>query len=89
MVELDTWLMGLKLKNPIIVGASGLTGIADGVEKAADSGAGAIVLKSLFEEQIAAELGTEMQMLDIDSYPDAEAFISRTAWEEGTDQYLG
>lgn len=88
MAELDTWLMGLRLKNPIIVGASGLTGIAEGVEKAAQSGAGAIVLKSLFEEQITAELGTEMQMLDIDSYPDAEAFISRTAWEEGTDQYL-
>jgi dihydroorotate dehydrogenase (fumarate) len=33
-------------------------------------------------------LGQEMEGIDIDSYPDAEAFISRTAWEESTDQYL-
>lgn len=88
MADLDTYLMGIHLKNPIIVGASGLTSIPDGVEKAAHSGAGAIVLKSLFEEQILATLGEEMAGLDIDSYPGAEAFISRTAWEEGTDEYL-
>ncbi len=88
MADLGTYLMGLRLRNPIIVGASGLTGLPDGVEKAAHSGAGAVVLKSLFEEQILAVLGEEMAGLDIDSYPDAEAFISRTAWEESTDEYL-
>jgi len=88
MADLGTYLMGLHLRNPVIVGASGLTNLPDGVEKAAHSGAGAIVLKSLFEEQILAVLGQEMAGLDIDSYPDAEAFISRTAWEESTDEYL-
>ena len=88
MADLGTWLMGLRLRNPIIVGASGLTSLADDVEKAANSGAGAIVLKSLFEEQILAMLGQEIVGLDLDSYPDAEAFISRTAWEESTDEYL-
>ncbi len=88
MAGLETYLMGFRLRNPIVVGASGLTNLPDGVEKAAHSGAGAIVLKSLFEEQILAVLGEEMAGLDIDSYPDAEAFISRTAWEESTDEYL-
>lgn len=88
MVDLSTWYMGLRLKNPLVVAASGLTGSPEGVEKAAGSGAGAIVLKSLFEEQILAELGKEEQGLDLDAYPEAEAFISRTAWEEGTEAYL-
>lgn len=88
MADLSTYLMGLHLRNPVVIGASGLTSLPEGVEKAAQSGAGAIVLKSLFEEQILAMLGQEMAGLDIDSYPDAEAFISRTAWEESTDQYL-
>lgn len=46
------------------------------------------MLKSLFEEQILAVLGQEMAGLDLNGYPDAEAFISRTAWEESTDEYL-
>ncbi len=88
MIDLSTTYMGLKLSNPLIVGASGLTGSPDGVRKAAEAGAGAIVLKSLFEEQILAELGAEQRGLDLDAYPEAEAFLSRTAWEEGTEKYL-
>lgn len=88
MADLSTWFMGLKLKNPLVVAASGLTSTPEGVEKAVQAGAGAVVLKSLFEEQILAELGSEEQGLDLDAYPDAEAFISRTAWEEGTEKYL-
>ena len=88
MIDLTTNYMGLKLANPIIVAASGLTGSPEGVEKAVEAGAGAVVLKSLFEEQILAELGAEEQGIDLDAYPEAEAFISRTAWEEGTENYL-
>ncbi len=88
MTELRTYYMGLVLENPLIVASSGLTASAEGAGKAADAGAGAVVLKSLFEEQILAELGKEAEGIDLDSYPEAEAFISRTAWEEGTDAYL-
>ncbi|HEY9054522.1 MAG TPA: dihydroorotate dehydrogenase-like protein [Rectinemataceae bacterium] len=88
MIDISTTYMGLKLSNPFVVGASGLTGSPDGVRKAAEAGAGAVVLKSLFEEQILAELGAEQRGLDLDSYPEAEAFLSRTAWEEGTEKYL-
>lgn len=88
MIDLSTTYMGLKLSNPIVVGASGLVGTPEGVQKAVAAGAGAIVLKSLFEEQILAEVGAEEKGLDFSLYPEAEAFLNRTAWEEGTDAYL-
>jgi dihydroorotate dehydrogenase (fumarate) len=47
--------MGLELKNPIIVGSSGLTNSIQNIKEAAKSGAAAIVLKSIFEEQIRLE----------------------------------
>lgn len=47
--------MGLKLKNPIVVGSSGLTNSINEIKQLAEKGAGAIVLKSIFEEQIRHE----------------------------------
>lgn len=55
MSELQTSFAGLHLNNPIIIGSSGLTDKADKVVKLAQAGAGAVVLKSLFEEQIMRE----------------------------------
>ena len=52
MVRLSTNFMGLKLKSPVIAGSSGLTNSIDNVKQLADHGAGSVVLKSLFEEQI-------------------------------------
>lgn len=55
MVDLSTTYLGIPLENPLIVGSCGLVKSLDGVRRAADAGAGAVVLKSLFEEQIEAE----------------------------------
>jgi len=55
MPDLSTSYMGLTLANPIIAGSSGLTATVDGVKAAEAGGAGAVVLKSIFEEEIAAE----------------------------------
>ena len=55
MIDLKTTYAGLQLKNPIIVGASTLSGNADNLKLIEDSGAAAIVYKSLFEEQIQLE----------------------------------
>lgn len=52
MTTLETTYAGLKLRNPIIVGSSGLTNSADKNRRLYEAGAGAVVLKSLFEEQI-------------------------------------
>jgi dihydroorotate dehydrogenase (fumarate) len=56
MADLSTQYLGLKLKNPVIVGSSGMTGTVAGVVHAAENGAGAVVLKSIFEEQILHEM---------------------------------
>jgi dihydroorotate dehydrogenase (fumarate) len=55
MANLSTNYMGLTLRNPIIAGSSGLTNTLDELKKIADKGAGAVVLKSIFEEQIRHE----------------------------------
>jgi len=51
-MKLDTTYMGLALKNPIIAGASPLTASTDSIKRLEDAGAAAIVLHSIFEEQI-------------------------------------
>lgn len=52
MASLETKYLGLTLKNPIVVSSSGLTSSVDKIKEAEESGAAAIVLKSIFEEQI-------------------------------------
>jgi len=55
--------MGLSLTSPIVAGSSGVTGSIDTIRRLEDAGAGAVVLKSLFEEEIVAELdGTRVSM---------------------------
>ncbi len=55
MPDLTTTYLGLKLANPLIVGSSGLTATVTGVREAEYAGAGAVVLNSLFEEEIAVD----------------------------------
>ena len=55
----------MKLKNPIVVGSSTFTGTVDGIVKCAKAGAGAVVLKSLFEEQILSDIKKEEGYTDI------------------------
>lgn len=55
MVNLSTNYMGLNLKNPLVVGSSGLTNSIAELKEIAAKGAGAVVLKSIFEEQIRHE----------------------------------
>ncbi len=55
MKILSTKYMGLQLKNPIIVGSCGLTSTAEGIKNLADKGAAAVVMKSIFEEEIIRE----------------------------------
>ena len=55
MVDLSTEYLGLKLKNPVIVGSSGLTNSLASIQRLADNGAAAVVLKSIYEEEIGYE----------------------------------
>jgi dihydroorotate dehydrogenase (fumarate) len=73
MADLSTNYLGLDLRNPIVVGSSGLTSSVDRVKGLEQSGAGAVVLKSLFEEEIVLEHREILEQVasrgyDVDAY---------------------
>ena len=72
MSDLSIHYAGLKLRNPIIIGSSGLTDSVDKNRAWDKAGCGAIVLKSLFEEQIESE---SKKLLKESDYPDAHNLI--------------
>ncbi len=55
MANLETSYLGLKLKNPVIAGSSGITNSIESLKEIEKNGAGAVVIKSIFEEQINSE----------------------------------
>ena len=74
MTDLSTCYLGLNLKNPLVVASCGLTTGLQGVQNCATSGAGAIILKSLFEEQINADITALRQASGELSQAHTEAF---------------
>jgi dihydroorotate dehydrogenase len=87
MISLETRYLGLTLKNPIIISSSGLTDSVEKIKKLEKAGAGAVVLKSLFEEQIKAEAG-DMISSNIENHPDAADYINSYIKDNSLDQYL-
>lgn len=73
MANLSTKYLGLELKNPIIVGSSGLTDSVDDIKALEKYGAGAVVLKSIFEEEIMSEMENEVQKAQTEGF-DSAAF---------------
>jgi dihydroorotate dehydrogenase (fumarate) len=81
--------MGLTLRNPIIAGSSGLTNSIENIQKINEQGAGAIVLKSLFEEQINNAINKTFSEADNNySYPEAMDYISHYTRENDLEGYL-
>lgn len=70
MADLSCKYLGLDLRNPLIVGSSGLTSSLENLKAIEKNGAGAVVLKSIFEEQIKFESGKllESGAPDIDAW---------------------
>ncbi|MFH2007697.1 MAG: dihydroorotate dehydrogenase-like protein [bacterium] len=89
MANLSTTYLGLELKNPIIVGSSRMTNSVDGVVQCAEAGAGAVILKSLFEEQIRVDYEETTEALKGDIHPEALAYLNADlATRYGPRQYL-
>lgn len=88
MVNLATKYMGLNLKNPIIVSSCSLTHSAEGVKRCADAGAGAVVLKSLFEEQINADVKALSDSTVTQYHAEEWDYIQRMGLEMNADEYL-
>lgn len=88
MANLSVTYMGMPLRNPIIVSASSLTGTVAKIKRCEDAGAGAVVVKSLFEEQI--EVKTAEMEQEAWPYPHPEAFdyVKQIGMRLGQDEYL-
>lgn len=84
MANLQTSYVGLNLRNPIIVSSSGLADSVEKIIKIEQAGAGAVVLKSLFEEQINAEAG---KLMEENSYPEAADYIHNYTKSHSVEQY--
>ncbi len=91
MTNLSTTYLGLNLKNPLIAGSSGLTDNVETIKAIEDNGAAAVVLKSIFEEEIIAEMEANLQKMSSTGfiYPETlEFYENNYAHEEITEQYL-
>ncbi len=82
--------MGLSLRSPIIVGSSGLTNNLENIQKIEEQGAGAVVLKSLFEEQIRYESGKSVNESSEYGtiYPEAIDYIEHYSKHHKISYYL-
>jgi dihydroorotate dehydrogenase (fumarate) len=75
-MDLTSSYLGLKLKNPIIAGSCGLTGNLDGIVSLEEHGAAAVVIKSIFEEEIL--LDVKEQIIEAEKNPLIYSGLSET-----------
>ncbi len=90
-MSLATEYMGLTLRNPLVASASPLSQDAEGVRRLAEAGVGAVVLYSLFEEQLLRETAQNAQLVDAgtESFAESLSYFPTTADEEvGSRPYL-
>jgi dihydroorotate dehydrogenase (fumarate) len=90
-MELATDYMGLALRNPLVASASPLSETVDGVRRLADAGVGAVVLYSLFEEQLLREAERNALLADAgtESFAESLSYFPSAADEEvGPRRYL-
>jgi len=88
MADLSTKYMGFNLKNPIIAASSGMTDSADKIKNLEVNGVGAVVLKSLFEEQIMMEIDAVTTANVVKNYGDEQDYISFYTRKHHIDNYL-
>jgi dihydroorotate dehydrogenase (fumarate) len=90
MTDLHTDYLGLRLKSPIVASPSPMTGEIDGVIELERHGVGAIVLPSLFEEQIEHEANEIDRLLSAHANSDWQAteFFPEMNEESGVDRYI-
>lgn len=90
-MDLSTTYLGLKLPHPIMPGASPMVDKIDLVKRMEDAGASAIVMHSLFEEQLMREELATYHHVDVhaESFAEAMTFLPRPdEFNLGPDQYL-
>ena len=92
-MNLSTTYLGLELKNPFIVRSSKITNDKKSIKQYIDANANAIVLKSIFEEQITLEAESRMQQASVGDYyywfPEAREKVVGLSVEANLEKYLG
>ena len=86
MENLSTTYLGLALKSPLIVSSSRLTSTVGQLKEAEESGAGAVVLKSLFEEQINHHIHSYHSTQG--GYPEADDYLANYIQSNSVDSYI-
>jgi dihydroorotate dehydrogenase (fumarate) len=90
-MDLSTNYMGLALGNPLVASPSPLSYTLDGIRRLADGGVGAIVLFSLFEEQLREEAARTARLVEepAESFPEALSYFPSVSEEDsGPRSYL-
>ena len=90
-MNLGTTYMGVELKNPIIASASPLSSTVDGIKSMEDAGAAAVVMFSLFEEQLQHESEIMQRIMGsgADSFSESLSFFPDfDDYQVGPDCYL-
>ena len=77
MTNLSTDYLGLRLRNPVVASAGPLSQTVEGIKSLADGGVGAVVMYSLFEEQLRREAETVAALEDLydDSFAEALSYF--------------
>jgi dihydroorotate dehydrogenase (fumarate) len=91
-MDLSTKYMGLALRNPLVAAPSPLSSSVEGIKRLADAGVGAVVLFSLFEEQLREQAAHDSLVIDTpsESFGEAIDYLPRRARTEiGPQNYLG
>jgi dihydroorotate dehydrogenase (fumarate) len=90
-MDLSSRYMGLELRNPLIASASPLSSTVEGIQRLADAGVGAVVLFSLFEEQLREEAARSARLADAgtESFPESLSYFPAAAdVDPGPRRYL-
>ncbi len=85
MSTIGTTYLGLELRSPVIAGSSNFTSTVESVREAEAAGAGAVVLKSLFEEQIVSQSAS---LSSRETYPEADDYLTYYTRTNSVESYL-
>jgi dihydroorotate dehydrogenase (fumarate) len=89
-MDLNTNYLGLNLRNPLVASAGPLTSTPDGVRKLADAGVGAVVLPSLFEEQLNHQAARDSYLASAgtESFREALSYLPEAEFDPWPYQYM-
>lgn len=88
-INLTSKFMGLNIKSPIIAGSSGITSNIDNLCQLEDSGAGAVVLKSIFEEEIIYDIKRNTHIIaPVENYGDSYEYIAQHVAEDSLEKHF-